>query len=59
MTMDSTIDKEKSMEVLVERLIIMVGKSNERVEHLHRRIQQLEYSLHKDSKPPEKTSLIS
>lgn len=57
--MNSTIDKEKSIEILLERLIIMVGKSNERVEHLHRRIQQLEYSLQKESKSPAKKPLIS
>ena len=41
------------MEILVERPIIMVGKSNERVEKLHKRIQELEYTLLKLQKNPQ------
>ncbi len=58
--MNDIIDKEKNMEILVERLIIMVGKSNERVEKLHKRIQELEYTLLKLQKESAaKKSLIS
>lgn len=39
------LSREKSLEILLERLIMMVGKSNERSEHLHRRILQLERVL--------------
>lgn len=39
------LSREKSLEILLERLIMMVGKSNERSEHLHRRILQLERIL--------------
>lgn len=45
--MNSTVEREKNMEILIERLIMMIGKSNERMEHLHARIQQLEFSLQK------------
>lgn len=55
--MNGPITQEKSLEVLIERLIIMVGKSNERVEHLHNRILQLEYVLREE--PPIKKPLIS
>lgn len=47
--MNETISREKSLEVLLERLIIMVGKSNERVEHLHNRVLQLEYILKEET----------
>ena len=60
MQVNDIIDKEKNMEILIERLIIMVGKSNERVEKLHKRIQELEYSLLKLQKESAaKKSLIS
>lgn len=58
--MNDLIDKEKSMETLLERLIIMVGKSNERVEHLHKRVLQLEFALlHEARKPSEEKTYIS
>lgn len=43
--MSEMIDKEKSMEVLLERLIMMVGKANERTEQLHQRVLQLEFLM--------------
>lgn len=43
--MSETISREKSLEILLERLIMMVGKSNERAESLHRRVLQLERIL--------------
>lgn len=43
--MSEPINKEKSLEILLERLIMMVGKSNERSEHLHKRVLQLERIL--------------
>jgi hypothetical protein len=54
------INKEQSMEILIERLIMMVGKSNERQEHLHKRVLQLErILLEQSSKEIEKKSFIS
>lgn len=38
-------DQNKSIEMLLQRLITMMGKSNEKVEHLHKRILQLECVL--------------
>lgn len=43
--MKEYINREKSLEVLIERLIMMVGKSNERAEHLHKRVLHLEQIL--------------
>lgn len=59
--MKTLIDKEKSFEILLERLIMMVGKSNERAEQLHKRILQLEYILLNESPKDsaEKKSFIS
>lgn len=47
--MNETLSREKSLEILIERLIMMVGKSNERAEHLHRRVLQLERILLEES----------
>ncbi|MGG0716186.1 hypothetical protein ABE096_01115 [Robertmurraya massiliosenegalensis] len=47
--MSETISREKSLEILLERLIMMVGKSNERAEHLHKRVLQLERILLEES----------
>lgn len=54
------ISKDKSLEILLERLIMMVGKSNERAEHLHERVLQLERILLKESskQAPEKKTFI-
>ncbi|WP_077215018.1 hypothetical protein [Bacillus dakarensis] len=59
--MKTLIDRDKSLEILLERLIMMVGKSNERAEQLHKRILQLEYILLNESpkEPAEKKSFIS
>lgn len=60
--MNEQIDRDKSLEVLLERLIIMVGKSNERAEHLHKRVLQLEFILLNEAskdRSPEKNSFIS
>lgn len=59
--MNDRLNREKSLEILIERLIMMVGKSNERAEHLHRRVLHLERLLLDD--PPkeirEKKSFVS
>lgn len=60
--MNEQIDRDKSLEILLERLIIMVGKSNERAEHLHKRVLQLEFILLNEASKdntPEKKSFIS
>lgn len=41
--MNHRLDRNKNIEMLLERLIMMVAKSNERYEHLHQRILQLEH----------------
>ncbi len=48
------VSREKSLEILLERLIMMVGKSNERAEHLHKRVLQLERILLEESSQGEK-----
>ncbi len=58
--MKTIINKEKSIEILIERLIMMVGKSNERHEYLHKRVLQLErILLEESSNEIEKKSFIS
>ncbi len=54
------ISKDKSLEILLERLIMMVGKSNERAEHLHERVLQLERILLEEASKdtPEKKTFI-
>ena len=48
--MKSTLEKEKNMEILLERLIHMIGKQNERVARLQQRIQHLERTLQTSNK---------
>gem|GEM_PF-3695237 len=59
--MSEPISREKSFEILLERLVMMVGKSNERHEHLHNRVLQLERILLEESSENlrEKKSFIS
>ncbi|MDQ0154270.1 hypothetical protein [Robertmurraya andreesenii] len=59
--MSEPISREKSFEILLERLIMMVGKSNERHEHLYNRVLQLERILLEESSENlrEKKSFIS
>lgn len=52
--MSEMVSREKSLEILLERLIMMVGKSNERAEHLHKRVLQLERILLEESSQGEK-----
>lgn len=47
--MSERLNGEKRMEMLIERLITMVGKSNERIEYLHNRVLHLEQMLLEDS----------
>ena len=43
--MTTTKDNDQSLELLLESLIRMQGRLNEKVAHLHSRINQLEYAL--------------
>ena len=43
--MTTTRNNEQSLELLLENLIRMQGKLNEKVDHLNNRINQLEQSL--------------
>jgi hypothetical protein len=43
--MTTTKDNDQSLELLLESLIRMQGKLNEKVDHLHSRINQLESVL--------------
>ena len=43
--MTPTRSHDQSLELLLENLIRMQGKLNEKVDHLHSRINQLEYAL--------------
>ena len=43
--MTTTKDNDQSLELLLESLIRMQGKLNEKVDHLHSRINQLESAL--------------
>ena len=43
--MTTTRNNDQSLELLLENLIRMQGKLNEKVDHLHSRINQLEYAL--------------
>ena len=43
--MTATRNNDQSLEHLLESLIRMQGKLNEKVDHLHSRINQLEYAL--------------
>lgn len=54
--MNQLSDREKSLEILTETLIRMLGKSNEKVLELSKRVSQLEFivlqSIHLE--PPQK-----
>ena len=43
--MTTTRNNDQSLELLLENLIRMQGKLNEKVDHLNSRINQLEYAL--------------
>lgn len=47
--MNEPVNHEARMELLVERLISIVGKSNERIDSLHKRVLYLERMLLQDS----------
>ncbi|SFB04252.1 MULTISPECIES: hypothetical protein [unclassified Bacillus (in: firmicutes)] len=54
--MECNNDPAKNLEQLLGSLIKMVGKTNEQVSNLHKRINQLEWILHEmelPAKPPE------
>ena len=43
--MTTTRNNDQSLELLLENLIRMQGKLNEKVDHLHSRVNQLEQAL--------------
>jgi prefoldin subunit 5 len=47
--MTTTRNNEQGLELLLENLIRMQGKLNEKVDHLNSRINQLEYALQQSS----------
>jgi len=53
--MTTTRNNDQSLELLLENLIRMQGKLNEKVDHLHSRVNQLEQALQQSSQQEQPT----